>query len=1811
MDRKSLLKFLAVLFVSVSMMGLASASVEYNETDSIPVEDFGYATEWLTDDKVLFSDLNEAFIYNTETETVLETAPLDARIWEFAVTEEYIFGGDDDGDILKFDHDLNELDSADAQGSFGFEDNDLIYVESENELWYTRDEVYAVDLDLDNFELVVDGDNSNFGGLDYIEGSGNVAMAGTNDYFEYDAGSKNRVNEFEIPNKALRKFVYYDEVNDLIFQGGSNDGLAKFDTDGNELEYNSNAERFFGTGAVEQSQIVTATDSRFWVSYRMDDLVEDNNIDTSGSTTEVAFSPDGSQLSVSTFDNFKIYDVVIPDFDGSIDINNPEESDLFKQLDEVDVDFDVTTPEDQEGQVELEVFRPDGSSEVLLTETQSPETVQNYVEQFTFEETGNYEFVVTVSGDFETEEENVEVQVEELDEPVLNLLKPEEGDIFYTEQGTFKTVRFEYSFDVDIESNIIRYVDFNNDGNFELEANTTVSAGSDMLIGTTILSQGEYKWKIGVENDIQQSNSTVNTFEVQGLEPPTINSVTLNPEPENWVGEEDIDVEIDGEVNDFDIEEVEFEMGHYPTFQKSVTETRTLQASELDSLDSNSFQHFIEDIDYWRDVFQTYEYEALVTVTDTEGFTDSMTASGTVPQAEPIITEFEVIPEPGEIQHGESFSVQSEGEVHADPINQIVYSVRLSETDFEPDPVIKDPDAQDSESFLDAESEAFEFSEEWGGSKATFEVLVEDDFGRTDTATVQYQFGSPPEEFILDSPEEGEIFLISKGETSADIDFEYGIETAQFSGTLELLVNDQVVDSVQAGEEELVTETHTETMSEGEHSYSLSFEDSQGDSYTSETVNFQITDEPVSISLTEPGDGEIFNIGGLDSLDITHGFDYDTRLMGLNDHYYTLELEDENGMVVEEIESDTRESGEYSVEEELTLTEESDYTWTVTVLSASDDEILESSSRTYSIEDNPLFQQNIDSPFDGATYTVEEGETRNVSYGFTVETFAESAQYTLTLDDETVRTEEVGEETEETFSGQLEDLNEGSYTLQLYGEDESGRTNTITASFEVVTEEDEDETVDIHTVEFTPSLEEARPGDELDVYIEGSGLPENVDFVEIELEVAGDVETFIVPVDELEEGSWSWAGSTGITVKEAWGGATAKITGIVTDVFGRTSQFFRQTVLGSDIQMFGVLDTPRQGDVFLQEEGVEENIPFSGSVSAGFDQVDWNVEVDDQNLFGGSLDPEEETEFGQFREPSDWSSEQFGEFTARLVLNNAETGEQTSYTNTFEVLEDTGEPVISILNPRQGSQIETSPNEDSAEVTLQYRVQTDLTGTTSLELENLDEGRQIIEVDVDEEVTSSEAGAGEAFRTADVDLDEATYLMRAMFEDSDGQEALRERTFIVTDEALEFEDENEVNLISPREPAEIPKQVGTKIEWNAMHDQSIGTVESTFYVEDSDGNVVFTDSKTAPQVEETNLFSGWLDVELSPGNYQFYADMELETETLETQRRNLTVLDSQPPSTSLSEQDLGSFAPGDDGVAEIEAEFTTQTFQQGVTLELVTREKGTNNRVVRYTAEQDEFRQIMHNASWEEFESGIYEYYVRMETNPTYTSDTGTYTVESDDPDEPLIELDRPEQDEVFSYNNSNASVPFMFEAEAYTLSNTEFSLLLETVDEDDSEFEEIDSFTLNEDDGLYTYSEEFELEESGYRYQVVATYDEEEWTSDTVSFVVDDESTERPEMPSVDERFDIFSRLSDFGERFLGDNSDFILGFALLMAVSVGATVKTRSDKIGLATMIAVALGLSYTGAFPSWISAVLTLLAVGISVWTVNLLVEGRGEL
>ena len=1472
----------------------------------------------------------------------------------------------------------------------------------------------------------------------------------------------------------------------------------------------------------------------------------------------------------------------------------------------------------------LIVEKPD-SSEVTVDSRIIDEGVSEQVEvSYTTETLGVHNWFVEIDGEQVGDTQSFEVV--DYSPPNVDVVRPEMNEVLSQDKTADSLdvwVEAEWSETV-INGNVEFLVDKGNNNEWESLGFFT-DVGDDWAeVREDFPVDSESRFRASFQDDVETTNDTV-TFEVQGVETPVLNNLATNPEVNKWFAD-GLDLEFDGETGDLNLDRAEV---RYCVKSTEITcddaadlfiildETETIQASQFDNV-NELFDHVETDFLEYNSNWQEEYLELELTIFD-EGDVSSNTLSTTqqIPLAEPVITDFTVTSDEvsnlENVQAGDYFDFTLEGEINADDIETITYNLDVSNSPNPDSVTVTGEDFfQDGNIFTNSLQDAFQMQEDWEGGLLEFQATAEDVEGRTvESDTVSVQTGTPPNDFLLNSPEDGEFFLIQEGETEREVTIDYGIDSSDLSGDLELYVDEEMVDTQSVGSNTQESFTYTDSYGEGSYNWYLEWVDETGEVYSSDTRSFEVSPYPIGLSLDSPSEGEEVQILS-DPGSVDHDFTVSSDAF-TGDWYYEFELTNGDGTVVDEITSTTYSQVEQQFTETVDGVEEGSYTYNVSVYDDSDNSQIITESKSYTTNFDPVFTQEIDSPGDGNTYSVEQGETRNVSYGFSVETFNDATDFTLSLDGNNVRTESVESQTSETFTGDFTDLETGTYDVELSGEDASGRTNTTSASFTVEEAESEDESVDINTIEFTPNLDEARPGDELDVFIEGSGVPENVDFVEIKLEIAGDVETVIVPTDELQEGSWSWAGSTGITVKESWVGATAKITGTVTDIAGRTSQFFRETILGQQIEMFGNLETPSDGDIFKQESGEEVNIPFTGSATAGFDEISYNVEVNDQNLLGGNLQPEESEDFSQFFQVSDWSQDSFGEFNARLILNNDVTGESKAYTNTFEIVEDTGQPVVTISNPRQSQEIEPPRNEDDAEVTLRYRIQTNETGTTSLVLENLDEGRQEINIDnIDSEVSESEAASGEAFRTVDITLDEATYLMRASFEDEQGQEDSRERTFSVTSDPIEPEEDEEVRLAEPAEGEEIPKNVGTNLKWYVVHEQSVGTPTSTFYVEDSTDTVVYSTTNDAPEVGIPNIFTGFLDANLEPGNYQFYADLELEDETLETEKRNLTILDSQPPSTDLRNQDLGVFQQNEEGLANIEAEFTTETFQQDVTIELVTREKGSNDREVVFSAQQNAFREVIHEADWNEFTAGQYEYYVRMESNPTYTSDTGTYTVEEISIDEPLIELDRPEQEETFTYNDTNASVPFRFDAEAYSQGDTNFTLLLETVSEDNSELESIDTFTLTEADGLREYSENFELEESGYRYQVIAEYEDETYSSDTRSFVVDNEETaETPEMPATDERFGILSRISNFGERLLGDNSDFILGFVLLMITSVGVTVRSRSDKIGLATMVGIALGLSYIGVFPSWIAAVFTLISVGISVWTVNLLVGGKGEL
>ena len=1510
--------------------------------------------------------------------------------------------------------------------------------------------------------------------------------------------------------------------------------------------------------------------------------------------------------------------------DPEAELIRPEDGVLVDLNDVLEIEYEADS-NDGDTLYELIVEKPDGTTEVLDSRTVLENDVELINADFQPTETGLHEYYVEIEGE---EYERRSFEVVDYSPPNLEVTMPEMNEVFLQDSSADSLavwVRADWS-ELTISGDVEFLVDKGNNNEWESIGFFTDVGDDWATVQEDFPVDSESRFRASFQDDIETTNDTV-TFEVQGVETPVLNNLNTNPEVNNWFAD-GLDLEFDGETGELNLDRAEV---RYCVKDSELTcdqlaetfimvdETETIQASQFDNVNA-LFDHvetnFLEYNSNWQEEYLELE----LTVFDEEDLSsNTLSTTQQIPLAEPVITEFTVtsdeVSDLENVQAGDYFDFTVEGEVNADDIETITYNLDVSNSP-NPDPVtVTEEDFfQDGNIFTNNLQDAFQMQEDWEGGLLEFQATAEDVEGRTvESDTVSVQTGTPPNDFLLNSPEDGEFFLIEEGETEREVTIDYGIDSSELSGDLELYVDEEMVESRSVGSNTQESFTYTDSYVEGSYNWYLEWVDETGEVYSSDTRSFEVSQYPVGLSMDSPDDGEtIETVEELSSVD--HLFTVSSEAF-TGDWYYDFELVNGDDTVVADVESTTYSQVEQQFTETVSELEEGSYTWTVEVYDDSDDSLITESSSTYDIDVNPLQEAEIQNPSSNSVYMIpEDQDSRTVSVSYTVTSKESEVNTELFLDGESLETQTVPSGETNDFELETPNLTAGVKELELVTEDGQGRTVNDSVTFEVEEYSEEETVPEIESVTFEPSLTEATVGDEIDVFITGSGVPEDVDNVELQVEFGDQVEIITIQQEDLEEGSWTFAKRAAFTMTRDYIGSQVDVRGIVESVRGDITSFFQRFgTAGSEASMFANLEEPYDTKVITQEDGADNNIEFSGIARAAENDADWELIIEGESLAGGTVEAGERVDVQEFIPPSSWSSEQFGTFDARIQMTDTVTEEvRNSFTNTFTVSEETEDPVLNIRSPRQNEIFRVNPAQQRKDVELDWRTDLNSAGEGQYTINIQDKERDTVTeyTDFTREVSSSEVNEGQSSRNIELPFQRGTYNVEIVFESSDGTYNVAEdRDFEVTER--EQTASGTVTLDTPVEGTTLVQSRAFMFKSEAyVNDEALEPVVETRIL-DSNDEVVQTWSDEIKQGTPTSIQNTWPeDQEL--GDYTWEAELLDENEeTLDlTEQRSFTVQELTTPS-------IGFNLPGESQVYqegdEIPFEYDVTAYERDLSSEARIRRAGDFDTLL--VAEETmiqvpsgETRSV--EASRSDLPPGKYEWFVRSSYNPEFDSQVQTFTIESDDVEDPTVELLNPEQDDVIDYDTEQefASVDFQALVQVFSESEASVQLLVEDV-ESSTGYESFDVTSLTETDGETNVSQVVELEESGYRYTFNVTQGGESFVPDSKSFVVNDPETEVPEMPEAEDSQTIIDRVTENLADFLGENGQFMFSILLILAVSSGITMLTTSEKLGLSSMILLALGFSVAGWIPSWIAAVFTLMSVGIAIFLLNTVMNGRG--
>lgn len=1190
-------------------------------------------------------------------------------------------------------------------------------------------------------------------------------------------------------------------------------------------------------------------------------------------------------------------------------------------------------------------------------------------------------------------------------------------------------------------------------------------------------------------------------------------------------------------------------------------------------------------------------------------------------EARPVITNFSTNPNIGNAEPGDQFDLSIEGDVNNASIDRIEYDQFVGNSKVD-EVTVNDLDFQDNDQFTDDLANAFDFKEQWEGSKITIAADVYDLNGLSDSVQLSAQTATPPDDFLLNSPDDGTVFLISDSETETQVDIEWGIDTAEYGGTAELLVNGNVQDSFTIGNQSQNTVTYADNYTENNYNWKVRFNDSKGNTYESGSKSFEVTDEPVSLVLNEPSTGSEFNIAGRNSVSVDHGFDIDSRAMGSQNHYYVFNLTDSQNNEVVSRTSGTFSSGQQSHVESASLTETGNYNWEVSVYRSSDDLLLEQKSDTYDVVSKKVFNVSLNSPSDGSSFSLGENQTsRDVDVSYNIETFNDSVTTDILKNGTKVGQINTASSTSTTEQFTLSDLTEGTYNLKLEAEDTGGQVKTRESTFSVDAYDPQDPVID--QMEFRPSINEADVGETMDLYIHGQGDPDDVAGVEVVVNTGAGEETFTIPSEDLQEtGSYEYTITGAVTKTQEMEGESFSILGKVTDTLGNVWE----TLVSGNVdepELSVFTERPVNNNAVFQPEGQADPVQFTFTANTLENEVNWELlakhesqnsytlvateaEQDEQPLPAGESGYEYTTAVNL----SDTLGESRGSFKWKLFVEDTQDASLTAESTSadFRVLNE-GTTALNIDQPES----KEYPVDNSGEATIPIsgEVRTNTEGL--LEIDIIDNDPESTPLRAYEEAISGD----EKFSDSE-QLDKGTYNFQARYTDNQGNLTEESFTFSVVEQetstnesSIEFSDETTARN-------RLYKNFDNTFGWTVVGADESGNTTLYIQQEQGDGSwqdVEAVDYEYDTQNEPVPYRYDW-GTDVSVGDYRAYAEAELETQTISTDNYEFDVVDFRKPEVTIIEPNGTSYKENE----TVSLEFEAETFEDDIQGTIFVRGAGSvsGTQVGSFTQDASSVQEYTEEITRT---PGQYEWFVKSDINPEssssagqYNSEVGSFTVKPESISEPNISLENPEQDDVFEYNENESgyNLTYRFSSQVYSDSDANVSLRTERVESGEGQgYKTVGSFLQNAEDDNVSRTVERTLEEAGYRYKVRVKYPNgQTFESSPVSFAVDYlETAESPDVPRPEDSPSFLDRGVNFLVGLTGPQGTMFLAVVLTLAASVAVTIKAESDKLGMATMVLVSLGFTSIGWFPSWIAVTFVLIAVGITVFVTNKLLNAGG--
>lgn len=1380
--------------------------------------------------------------------------------------------------------------------------------------------------------------------------------------------------------------------------------------------------------------------------------------------------------------------------------------------------------------------------------------------------------------------------------PSVTLNEPNDGDNFkipYGLNGAGVDVDFE------IETNQI-------DTNYSVKVNGTEEASGTVQADSTPvsvtetlnLSAGTYDISVEANNDGGSDTTTTNTITVEETTEPTVTIDNPTDGQTLWIpsGQTSMSIPTDGWVNGSE------ETGDA---QAEVVRIRSGTSNAVCYSGTQSIQIGDNDISLSTgcgisDFGTRGNYEAtLEAIYDNATFT-SQTVQFSLEQVDPLIAtdlsnkasyDTNLEPDIEDIQPGEAFNISISGPITNASIDEVEYELQVS-NEPNPSPITKQPNFQDQNSWTDSVTNVFEMQESWQGETITITATITDANGNTDSTTASADTRSPPDNFIQNAPDDGQVFLIPEGDSNTSVDIEYGVDTAEYGGTAKLILNGNQVDSFSIGSASQDTRTYTDTYTEDTYNWKIEFTDSQGVTYESSERTFQVTDEPISLNLQSPSGGETIDIVNTSSTTIDHDFEVDARATS-NSYYYrfTLNNSDTNNQITQRT-SGSFDTGIASYTESVSNLGEGNYSWGIKVYRSSDDTLLEAKQTTYSIEENPKFNQDVLRPLDGETIVLDPDQSsKQVDTVFDIETFNSQVETDVVLNGGNVDTVTTSSNFYRRHTVDLGQLTSGDYTLKINSEDGENRQIKDTINFEVATSEEAE--ISFTELRTDPPLDEATVGEQFDIYFEGTGNVSDVDYVQIDLtaEDGEVIDTYLVETEDLESGSWYG------TIVNA-GTVTADLIGKEVGLYAEAQTFGGQLVtaatnyfVGSSTEVSADLQQPADGKTLAYSS--PQKTKFQFEVYPDGENVSYIVEAKEtgtqnwQTLWatipGNEIDGSKDSQVeSMYINMSDAFGSYYGNFSWRVNLTEETSGNTEIFgNNEFEIVQDTGQPILNFNQPEDNSVF--TVNNPGAKKQTDFNWRLDNSGKDGIVTLEIN-GDSVETWDVTE---STEQGSyTENLPTGD-------YVTTLKF-DSDSANLEEEHTFTIrtqNDTRTCGEGEQALNSVFLDKPADGSTfyqdvqggTVGKDFSWEVCGDAEGLTAARIF---DDQNNLVYTMNDYYHNVEESRSFGKTFDTSaLSPGQYTWkgvYNNSDSGT-LYNSSTRQFEIVDFTPPETFDMQPDGETFVQGED----VTLEWSTETFEDDITVTTLVRPAGTYTGTSEFTAGQQAstIRDYSTNVSRTK---GQYEWWVRMEAaGLTFESNKSTFTVIDDDVKDAEIELHEPLQDTRFQLNNkTEVPVKFNWTSTVYSETDAKVRLQLQNVSERNSQFENIYTANQNNADGETTDSYMQNLTEGGYRWRVRVEYPNGQlFNSTSRSFAVGEADIPSPEPAAgvIQDTFGFFGDLNKQVKEAAGSTGQFFIATLVTLILSGILHLWWKMEYLTMAATLLIVLGFSLAdGYFP-----------------------------